>query len=753
MKLLVIGGGGREHALVWKLAQSPKVSHIFVAPGNGGTQSDKSSNVDIQANNIPALVSFALSQKIDLSLVGPEEPLAFGVVNSFQQAGLKIFGPNRSAARLEASKAFAKNLMRFYKIPTADFAIFTVGQVKAAEKYIDDLNKPLVVKVHGLAAGKGVLMCKTPAEAKQAVQRMMVDLEFGDAGKQIVIEETLRGKEASIMAFTDGKTLKLMPPVRDHKRVFDHDQGPNTGGMGAFTPLADVNEALLTSIQKTILEPTLAGMATQGSPYTGILYAGIMLTPEGPKVLEFNCRFGDPEAQVLMPLLETDLVDIMEACLNQTLDQLEIKWKPEACVTVVAAAPGYPGDYPKDLPIQLPITDELIFHAGTRESDGKLLSSGGRVLSVSSFAPTLNHARSKAYETLTAIHFEGMHYRKDIGATMSSYAASGVSIDAGNEAVAQMKKAVQSTYTHQVLAGVGAFGGMFEASFLQKMRAPVLVASTDGVGTKTRVASKLNQWHTIGQDLVNHCINDILVQGAKPLFFLDYVASSKLEPNQISTLVTGIAEACKAAGMALIGGETAEMPGVYETGEVDVAGTIVGIVERHLILDGQDLAEHDVVLGLTSTGLHTNGYSLARRALEHLDWTGMHPQLGQSIGEALLAVHRSYLPDIEQLWQAGVPIKGLVHITGGGIIENLPRILAEGLGATIDTRSWKVPAIFNLIQAQGGISKEEMYRVFNMGLGMLVVLSPEYVSQAQNVLPELIPVGHLGKGENRVTLK
>jgi phosphoribosylamine--glycine ligase/phosphoribosylformylglycinamidine cyclo-ligase len=753
MKLLVIGSGGREHALVWKLLQSPRIEHIYVAPGNGGTLSDKSSNIPLSANAIPELSQFATEKKVDLTIVGPEEPLAMGIVNSFQQAGLNIFGPNRTAARLEASKAFAKNLMRFYKIPTAEFAIFAANQVKAAEKYVDDLSKPLVVKAHGLAAGKGVLMCNTPEEAKKAIQRMMVDLEFGDAGKQIVIEERLLGKEASVMAFTDGKTLKLMPPVRDHKRIFDQDQGPNTGGMGAFTPLPDVNEAVLNDIQRTILEPTLQGMAAQGSPYTGVLYAGIMLTAEGPKVLEFNCRFGDPETQVLMPLLETDLVDIIEACLNQTLNTVDIKWKQQACLTVVAAAAGYPDTYPKNLPIELPISDELIFHAGTQISNNQLLSSGGRVLAVSSLGPSLNHARAKAYETLKAIHFEGMHYRTDIGATLSSYAASGVNIDAGNLAVSKIKEAVAATYNHHVLSGIGSFGGMFEVSFLQKMRSPVLVSSTDGVGTKTRVASKLGRWESIGADLVHHCVNDILAQGAKPLFFLDYVASSRLEPNLISSIVISMAHACKALGIVLIGGETAEMPGVYEAGEVDLVGTIVGVVDRQLIISGQSITTNDMILGLPSTGLHTNGYSLARKALEHLDWTSPHPKLGQSISDALLAVHRPYLHEIEGLWQAGISIKGLAHITGGGIIENLPRILPENTGAVIHTQSWNIPPIFSLIQEQGGVSRDEMYRVFNMGIGMLIVMSPEDASKAQSVLPELIAIGNIAPSSQAVTLK
>jgi phosphoribosylamine--glycine ligase / phosphoribosylformylglycinamidine cyclo-ligase len=752
MKLLIIGGGGREHALVWKLSQSSKIEHIFVAPGNGGTPSAKSTNVPIHASAIPNLVQFATKNAIDLTIVGPEEPLALGVVNAFQQAELKIFGPNRTAARLESSKAFAKNFMRFYKIPTAEFNIFNLNQVKDAEKYVETLDRPVVVKAHGLAAGKGVLICENLAEAKKAITRILVDLEFGDAGKQIVIEEKLLGKEVSVLAFSDGKNLSLMPPVRDHKCIFDQDQGPNTGGMGAFTPLSDVNQVLLDTIRQKVLEPTLKGMAEQGSPYVGILYAGLMLTKEGPKVLEFNCRFGDPETQVIMPLLETDLVDIITACLEQKLDTLEILWKPQASITVVAASPGYPGDYPKGLAIQLPATEALIFHAGTQQANNQLITAGGRVLSVSSVGATLHDAKRSAYEILKNITFEGMHYRKDIGGSSSAYSASGVSIDASNEAVAQMKEAVQATYTSNVLAGLGAFGGMFDASFLHMMRSPVLVASTDGVGTKTKVASKLGRWDTIGQDLVNHCVNDILVQGAKPLFFLDYIASSKLEPEQISSIVKGMAVACKHLGFPLIGGETAEMPGVYEASEVDVAGTIIGVVERGLVIDSKGLNANDVILAFPSTGLHTNGFSLARKALEKLDWNKPHPKLGQSIGEALLAIHRPYLHQVEALWQAGVKIKALVHITGGGIVENVPRILPEHLDAVIQKGSWQIPPIFDLIQEQGAIETLEMYRVFNMGLGMLVMVSESDVIKARGVLPELEVVGNLVTGTKSVTL-
>jgi phosphoribosylformylglycinamidine cyclo-ligase len=316
-----------------------------------------------------------------------------------------------------------------------------------------------------------------------------------------------------------------------------------------------------------------------------------------------------------------------------------------------------------------------------------------------------------------------------------SYSRAGVNIDAGQQAVEMMKAAVQATYTPEVLSNMGSFGGLYDISSLKAMNAPVLVASTDGVGTKTRVAAFMNRWDTIGQDLVNHCINDILVQGARPLFFLDYIASSQLEPEQIADVVSGMAQACQTAGCALLGGETAEMPGVYAPGEIDVVGTVVGVVDRSTLLDGSRIQHGDVILALPSSGLHTNGYVLARTVLESLDWRVSHPTLNMSPGEAMLAVHRCYLSDIDMLRQANIDIRGLAHITGGGVIDNLPRILPEGLGANIVWGQWPVPSIFTLIQQLGDVDALEMFRVFNMGLGMLVVLPVNQVESAQAALP------------------
>ncbi len=320
--------------------------------------------------------------------------------------------------------------------------------------------------------------------------------------------------------------------------------------------------------------------------------------------------------------------------------------------------------------------------------------------------------------------------------TGNAYELAGVNIDASNRAKTLMTAAVQSTYGKEVLSGIGAFGGLFDASALKGMQSPVLVASTDGVGTKTKVAARLSRWESIGHDLVNHSINDILVQGARPLFFLDYVASSQVQPEQIALVVAGVAAACKAAGCALLGGETAEMPGVYLPGEIDLAGTIIGVVERSQIIDGSRIQAGDVIVGFPSTGLHTNGYSLARRVLDGLDWTTDMPELGGTVGDALLIIHRSYIPTVEALQSAGIDIKGLAHITGGGLIENPPRIFPEGIGAVIKRGSWNELAIFGLIQKLGHVSDAEMFRVFNMGLGMIAIISREQA----NLLPAEYPI-------------
>ncbi|MCU0496850.1 MAG: phosphoribosylamine--glycine ligase [Anaerolineae bacterium] len=410
--VMIVGSGGREHALAWKVAQSPRVSRLYLAPGNAAQIGE---SVRISGEDLPALRQFAIDQQIDLTIVGPEAPLAAGIVDLFQAAGLAIFGPSQAAAQLEASKAFSKQFMQEYQIPTAAYASFS--DYEAARAYLDTLNAPVVVKASGLAAGKGVIVCDDSAQAHQALQEIMRDQAFGAAGATVVIEERLTGREVSVLAFSDGDTVIPMPPARDHKRVFDGDQGPNTGGMGAYAPVPDVDAALLEEIHTTVLQRAVDGMRARGTPYVGVLYAGLMLTPDGIRTLEYNCRFGDPETQVLLPLLDSDLVEVIEACITGRLADCPVTWRDGACATVVLAAPGYPGHYPKGSPIHGidQIADAMVFQAGTVLQGGQIVTAGGRVLAVSALDHTLNGAIQRAYQAIPKIHFDGMHYRRDIG--------------------------------------------------------------------------------------------------------------------------------------------------------------------------------------------------------------------------------------------------------------------------------------------------------------------------------------------------
>ena len=415
MKILIIGSGGREHALAWKISQSKRVTEVIVAPGNGGTQN----NTAVNLANLPAARQLAIDSGVDLTLVGPEVPLAAGIVDKFQAHGLKIWGPSKAAAQLEASKAFSKDFMARHNIPTGGYAIFT--NFDNARSHLLDQQAPVVIKASGLAAGKGVILPDTPAEAEATLRQIMLDKQFGEAGNEVLIEERLSGPEVSVFAFCDGKTATLMPTAQDHKRAYNNDEGPNTGGMGAYSPAPICPPDLLAEINETVIYPTLAGLRAEGSPYVGVLYAGIMLTETGPQVLEFNCRFGDPETQVLLPLLKTDLLDIVEHSVNGTLANVPVEWGSGSAATVVLASGGYPGSYDKGKPISG--LDEAaaeegvtVFHAGTtRINAGQIVTSGGRVLNITGVGSDLQQALGRAYKAIKHIHFDEMQYRTDIG--------------------------------------------------------------------------------------------------------------------------------------------------------------------------------------------------------------------------------------------------------------------------------------------------------------------------------------------------
>ncbi len=416
LKIMVVGGGAREHTLVWKLLQSAKVADVYVAPGNAGTAAI-AKNLDIPPTDLDALSRAAKDNRIDLVVIGPEAPLAAGIVDILQGLGIPAFGCTGEAALIESSKVFAKRLMHKYGIPCARDAIFS--SFDEAQEYVRKQRPPLVIKADGLAAGKGSIVAQSTEEALKALSDIMEARVFGDAGNQVLVEECLVGQETSLLAFTDGKTVVPIVPARDYKRAFDHDLGPNTGGMGSYSPPGFFNPDLTNTLTKTILEPAVQAMAQEGRPYRGVLYAGLMLTSEGPKVLEFNARFGDPETQVQFPLLKSDLVDIMLAVIDGTLERTKIEWSGKACVGVVMASGGYPGSYKAGFPItglDKVDSDLVVFHAGTKVEDGSICTAGGRVLTMVATGKTVAEAREKVYHNLPQVHFEGRHYRKDIGA-------------------------------------------------------------------------------------------------------------------------------------------------------------------------------------------------------------------------------------------------------------------------------------------------------------------------------------------------
>jgi len=433
MNILVVGSGGREHALCWKISKSPLAEKIFCAPGNAGT-ARVSKNIDIKADQIDKLLDFALSKKIGLTVIGPEAPLVEGIADVFKEKGLKVFGPSREAARLEGSKSYAKELMRKYKIPTAEFEVF--DNADKAKGFVLEKGAPIVIKADGLAAGKGVTVAGTIKEALEAIDDAMVKRIFGEAGGKVVIEEALSGEEASILSLSDGKDVLVLESSQDHKRVFEGDKGPNTGGMGAYSPAPIVNRDMYSKILKSIIRPMIEGMYKDGIPYTGVLYAGIMVTEDGPKVLEFNVRFGDPETQAVLPRMKTDLVELMNACVSGGLPGKVIEWDERFCVAVVLVSEGYPGKYKKGYPVLgLEYFDRtkntFCFHAGTKVTDGKVITDGGRVLNVVGLGSSINEAIDTAYQGTAKVNFDNIYFRNDIAfkAIGTAYAKSGTNAD------------------------------------------------------------------------------------------------------------------------------------------------------------------------------------------------------------------------------------------------------------------------------------------------------------------------------------
>jgi phosphoribosylamine--glycine ligase/phosphoribosylformylglycinamidine cyclo-ligase len=771
-KILLLGNGGREHALAWKLNQSSSVDKIFVLPGNGGTGNGslkKVQNVDhIKPNDLAAIANFARSEDIDLVIPGPEAPLVEGIENLIRRAGIRCFGPSPQAAVMEGSKAYAKAFMARHNIPTAQSGTFK--DYEAAKEYLQSTKLDrMVIKASGLAAGKGVILPESKEHALQALEDMMVKKELGNAGDEVVIEEYLEGEELSILSFSDGYSIKSLPPAQDHKQIYEGDQGPMTGGMGCYSPTKVATPELVEEIHRTILKPTIDGMRREHMPFVGLLFTGLMITKSGPKVLEYNVRFGDPETQTVLPLLspETDLAELMLACCDRWLDAIDLKISPGYSATVVAVAGGYPGPYVRgdDITLDQTPADTMIFHAGTTLSQSKLKTAGGRVVAATSTGSTIQEALKRAYEGISTIHFPGMHYRKDIGhralttsPTTSdnaplTYASTGVSISSGNALVKAITPLVASTARPGADASIGGFGGILDLVAAGYSSPPLIVGAIDGIGTKSYIAHEMGVHDSIGIDCVAMNVNDLVVQGAEPLFFLDCYTCGKLDVEVATSFIKGVTKGCIEAGCALVGGETAEMPGLFSAGGLvkdsgniyDAVGVAVGAVQQgqKLLPDKEGMVVGDVVLGLASNGCHSNGFALIRRIVARagLKYSDPAPwsDEGQTVGQTLLTPTRIYVKSLLPVVREGL-IKGMAHITGGGLTENIPRMLPKHLAATVDVSSYPVPKVFMWLKKEAGLADAEFARTFNTGVGMVLVVKE---SDKEKVTKELAEKGEM----------
>nr|AOE43226.1 phosphoribosylamine-glycine ligase/phosphoribosylformylglycinamide cyclo-ligase [Cavenderia deminutiva] len=763
-------------------------------PGNGSvTSSPRIINLTGVSVTTDDVSKQAIQHNVTMVVVGPEVPLVDGLADGLRSKGISCFGPSAKAAHIEGSKCFSKDFMSRHNIPTAEYRSFTVFD--EAADYVRKVAHPVVLKASGCAAGKGVLIPTTKEEAIDGLRRIMVDREFGSAGDEVVVEQFIDGDEVSVMCFTDGYSVVVMPPAQDHKRAFDGDKGPNTGGMGAYAPAPFVSSRTqptatsccfgpkIDEIVKRVLKPTVDGMRREGRPFVGVLFAGLIIDKQGGiYVLEFNCRLGDPETQVVLPLLDSDLFELFQACVETRLDSVQVTWKDGYAVTVVAASQGYPDAYPKGKVItgynstnflnnnnnnngtQQQQQQLYIFHAGTSLQGDQLVTSGGRVLSVTATSLDLEQAIAHANQGIKQVTFEGCHSRSDIGHRAVkfleakrqqksggvSYSESGVDIERGDAVVDGIAPLAKSTNRKGCVSDLGGFGALFDckaAGFVD----PILVSGTDGVGTKLKIAQEINRHQDIGIDLVAMCVNDVLVQGAEPLFFLDYFATGRIHVDVATKVIGGIARGCKESGCALIGGETAEMPGMYRDGEYDLAGFSVGAVERTQMLP-RNIREGNVLLGLASSGVHSNGYSLVRYLVEKK--SGLEPvndasnpnapasvyhhkapfdAQGRTLGEVLLAPTRLYvLSCLAAIKQGGV--NGLAHITGGGITENLPRVLPDGLDALVSLDSWTLPPVFKWLNEIGQMEQLELLRTFNCGIGMILIVEADQVDAITSTL-------------------
>lgn len=776
--IFVIGNGGREHAIVNKLLLSSSVDKIYISNGgNGGTQSINSSSVTVENVSIgsskadfPELLKFSIENNVRLVIPGPEQPLIEGIKDFFQNHNnsgtqISVFGPSAAAAVMEGSKTYSKDFMKRHNIPTAAYENFSdydsaLRFIKSS--YASNPKIRLVLKASGIAAGKGVLIPETEAECISALDDLMKFKKFGSAGDEIVIEQFLDGDEISILTICDGYSFINLPPSQDHKKIGENDTGLNTGGMGSYAPTPLCTPNLLDQISETIVKPTIDGLRKEGHPFVGVLFTGIILDKATgkPQVLEYNVRFGDPETQSVLQLIDyskTDLAQVFLSAADGHLDSTPcIIDQSKYAATVVLASHGYPESYKKGEIINISDVSDSnidIIHSGTKvTSNGDVVTNGGRVIGVSSVSKVdLKSCVANAYHAIEKIHFNGMYFRKDIAHrafrdTPSTcgitYADSGVSVDNGNLLVENIKSLVKSTARSGADSQIGGFGGLFDLEKAGYTSDFLLVAATDGVGTKLKIAQDSKKHDTVGIDLVAMNVNDLIVQGAEPLFFLDYFATGKLNVKIAHDFVSGVVDGCKLSNCALVGGETSEMPGMYEgDNHYDTNGTAVGAVKKNKMLPKiNKMCAGDVILGLGSDGLHSNGFSLVRKIIEvtKLDLQAPAPWESSkdiTVADSCLVPTKIYVKSLLTMLKQfnNDEVLGLAHITGGGLVENIPRCLPDHLSAKIEFNSWKIPTIFKWFGKNGNVPVSDFFKTFNAGIGMIIIIDKVTASDSDKL--------------------